>query len=276
MKQELNKNVKIGVALGGGGMCGVAHIGFLKSLEKNGINIDILAGTSMGSVVGGVYASGMKLEDIEKKFMSINKNDILDLNMFQIVKKGVFAGNKLDKLFESSCVKKNIEDCDIKYLSYTVDMITGKEVILDKGKISKAMRASSAIPGIFASVEIENYLLVDGGVTTTVPFKDLYNYGADIVIAVNCLNDISAKENPKSSFETLIRSFDIMQDCMWRSDKELMSDKFDIYLRVNKEGVSPFEIKPEVVKDLIDCGEKKTDEIIPLLKDLIKQKQQSK
>lgn len=276
MKQKKDKHVKIGVALGGGGMCGVAHIGFLKSLEKNGINIDILAGTSMGSVVGGVYASGMKLEDIEKKFMSINKNDILDLNMFQIVKKGVFAGNKLDKLFENSCVKKNIEDCDIKYLSYTVDMKTGKEVVVENGKISKAMRASSAIPGIFTSVELDDNCLVDGGVTTTVPFKDLYNYGADIVIAVNCLNDIETKGTPKSTFETLIRSFDIMQDIMWRNDKKLMSDKYDIYLRINKEGVVPFDIKPQVVKDLIDCGEKKTDEIIPLLKDLIKQKQQSK
>lgn len=276
MKKIADKNVKIGVALGGGGMCGVAHIGFLKSLEKHGIKIDFLAGTSMGSVIGGVYASGMKLEDIEKTFLKINKNDLLDFNFFQIVRKGLFAGMKLDKLFESSCVKKNIEECDIKYYSYTVDLKTGKEFILDKGKISRAMRASSAIPGVFAPVEYEDKLLVDGGVVVNVPFKDLYNYGADIVIAVNCLSDIASREAPKNIFETISRSFDIMQDIMCKNDKQHMPEKYDIYTNINMEGVSPLEIRPEIVKEIIDCGERKADEIMPLLKDLIKQKQQSK
>lgn len=270
-----DKRVKIGVALGGGGMCGVAHVGFLKSLEKNGIKIDYLAGTSMGSVIGGVYVSGMKLEDIEKKFLSINKNDLLDFNFFQFIKKGIFAGIKLDKLFESCCVKKDIEECDIKFMGYTVDLKSGKEVILDKGKISKAMRASSAIPGVFTPVEKDDYFLVDGGVINIVPFKDLYNCGADIVIAVNCLNDVAIQNAPKNTIETLSRSFDLMQDLMWKADKEQMSDKYDIYLRDNMVGVSPLDIKPEVVQQLIDGGEKKTDEIIPLLKDLIKQKEQS-
>lgn len=271
-----NKNVKIGVALGGGGMCGVAHIGFLKSLEKHGIKIDYLAGTSMGSVIGGVYASGMKLDDIQQRFTSINKNDILDFNFFQVIKRGFFAGTKLDKLFETSCVKKDIEECDIKFLAYTVDLKTGKEFVFDKGKLSKAMRASSAIPGVFAPIEYEDKLLVDGGVIVNVPFKDLKDLGADIVIAVNCLNETAHKEDIKNTFQILSRSFDIMQEIMCKNDKKLLSDKFDIYLNVNLEGVSPLEIKPDVVRELIDCGEKKTDEIIPLLKDLIKQKQQSK
>lgn len=268
--------IKIGVALGSGGMCGISHIGFLQVLEENGIKIDIISGSSMGSVVGGLYAGGMDLKEMEKRFLELTKGDVLDLNYFQILKTGVFSGKKIEKLIEKFCPTKRVEDCKIKFLPVTVDAVEGKVFVFEKGLLKDAIRASSAIPGIFSPVVYENKMLIDGGALETVPVKELKENNADVIIAVNCLNDYIFRPKPKSTIELLGNSLDIMQDALWRHQKEEYKNIYDIYIRDNLEGVIPMNIELDKIAPLIKAGREKALESIDLIKDIIKQKEQAK
>ena len=211
-----NKRATIGLALGGGGAKGDAHIGVLHKLEELQIPIDYIAGTSMGSVIAGLYASGMSPDEIEELMVSINWWDILDnkssrrdmsfrrkaeqhrylfnfelgLKGFRLVlPRGISSGQKLNNLL----VKVNssvaeIEDFDnlnIPLRCVATDLRTASSIVLGHGDLAQAQRASMAVPGMFSPVIIDDYILVDGGLLNNIPVDVVKNMGADIVIAVD-------------------------------------------------------------------------------------------
>lgn len=207
---------KIGIALGGGGARGCAHIGVLRTLEEMRIPIDLIAGTSMGAVVGGLYASGMTLDEIEQVIETTDWNDALsdrtrykDLSYRRkedeiryltgieaglrdrrlMLPGGFRSGQKLRFLLQSYTLPASAVDdfskLPIAFRAVATDLETGEAVVLGRGDLAHAIRASMAIPGYFSPVETDGKLLIDGGVANNVPVDVVREMGADIVIAVD-------------------------------------------------------------------------------------------
>ena len=180
-----SKQPKIGLALGSGGPKGLSHIGIIKVLEKNNIPIDFIAGVSIGSVVGGFYAYTKNIEKIEEIALSNNWRHTLSLFFDPSLSQGLVNGRKIKIFIENIIGKIHFKDLKIPFSVVTTDIKTGKAVIMDKGEVATAIRASSSIPLIFKPVKLGNSLLVDGGLSIPVPAGVVRGMGADIVIAVN-------------------------------------------------------------------------------------------
>ena len=208
---------KIGLALGGGGARGIAHIGVIRALEEMHIPIDYIAGTSMGSIAGGLYACGFTPPEMEKVIEGIKwdtlfqdaperaqqsfrqKEDDFEhlipiefgLNFKKggvVLPPGLIAGSKLGFILDSTmlpCSVANFDELRIPFRAVATDIQTGNPVILSKGSLARSIRASMAIPAIFTPVEIDGKLLVDGGEAQNLPVQTVRAMGADIVIAVN-------------------------------------------------------------------------------------------
>jgi NTE family protein len=208
---------RIGLVLSGGGARGAAHIGVLKVLEENRVPIDAIAGTSMGAVVGGLYASGLSATDIERVMTSVDWQDAFrdrparkDLNFrrkledqtylvkFPLglkgrrlrVPRGLVQGQKLTQLLRGLTLPvaqvQSFDHLGIPFRAVATDIVTGDRVVLDHGDLTTAMRASLSAPGVFAPVEYEGRMLVDGGLTSNLPIDVAREMGVDILIVVDC------------------------------------------------------------------------------------------
>ena len=181
---QYTKATKIGLVLGSGGARGYAHLGVLKALYEADIDIDLVVGTSFGAIVGAGYAAGRNIYELEK--IALQTGWIKILKMIDIAPpKGIFAGNKLERFFSALTQQKHFSELKIPLTVVATDIKTGEEVLINKGSVSKAMLASSAFPGIFAPVEIDNRWLVDGVLVNPLPIQTAFDMGADIVIAVD-------------------------------------------------------------------------------------------
>jgi NTE family protein len=208
---------RIGLVLSGGGARGAAHIGVLKVLEENHVPVDAIAGTSMGAVVGGLYASGLSPADIERVMTSVDWQDAFrdrparaDLNFRRkledqsyLVKfplglqggefrlpRGLVQGQKLAQILRGLTLPvaqvENFDDLAIPFRAVATDIVTGDRVILDHGDLTTAMRASLSVPGVFAPVDSEGRMLVDGGLSSNLPVDVAREMGVDILIVVDC------------------------------------------------------------------------------------------
>ncbi len=194
---QKKSNPEVAVALGGGAALGLAHIGVLKYLEEANLKPTIIAGTSMGSVIGGMYAAGLPLQKIEEVAVSFNnKTKVLSLLSFAFQKSGIISHEKIDKFFRARLKEKRIEDCDIDFIAVAVDLINGNTLYINKGDLVDALHASISIPGVFNPFEANGSLLVDGGVRENLPLAALQNYKPDILIAVDVLkSNLKTTEN---------------------------------------------------------------------------------
>ncbi|WP_027525653.1 patatin-like phospholipase family protein [Bradyrhizobium sp. Ec3.3] len=180
----------IGLALGGGAARGFAHIGILRTLLANGIVPNVVVGTSIGAVVGGAYASGHldTLEDWARSFQGVR--NILSYLDIRLNGSGLIGGEKLATRLEAAIGQTLIEDLSIKFATVATEVRTGHEIWLTRGRMVEAMRASYALPGIFAPVLIGDRWLVDGALVNPVPVSAARALGAEIVIAANLSSDI--------------------------------------------------------------------------------------
>lgn len=174
---------KIGLALGSGSARGWAHIGVIQELEKLGIEPQIVAGTSIGALVGAVYVAG-QLDAFAEWVQKLEMRDVFGL-MDITFSGGVVKGEKLFGFFREQHANPNIEELDKKFVSVATEMRTGREVWLTKGPILRAARASCALPGLFSPVRYDDRWMLDGGLVNPVPVSACRGLGADIVIAVN-------------------------------------------------------------------------------------------
>jgi len=176
---------KIGLALGSGGAKGLAHIGVIKALEENNIPIDFIAGSSIGSMIGGFYAAGLSIKEIEGIALSTDWRRVFSTLFEPSFKKGLIGGEKVKSFIEGYINGKDFESCKVPFAAVATDLKTGEVIILDNGKMAPAIRASISIPLVFKPVEINGRVLADGGLSAPVPVEIVRNMGADIVIAVN-------------------------------------------------------------------------------------------
>lgn len=186
--------MKIGLALGGGGAKGFAHIGILEVLTEAGIEFDVVAGTSIGSLIGAVYIS-QNLESLKEFAINISITDIPFLLGPSWPKGGVFSGNYVEKLVDDFIHAENIEDLKKPYAAVSVDMNRAEVVTFTKGNLKRAIRASSSIPGLFKPVIFEDKFLVDGGVLESIPDRASRDLGADFIVAVDLLSNLEGSKS---------------------------------------------------------------------------------
>jgi NTE family protein len=181
----------IGLALGGGAARGFAHIGIVRTLIAHGIVPNVVVGTSIGAVVGGAYAAG-HLDRLEDWARSLQPRNIIGYLDIRLNASGLIGGTKLAAELEAAMGPSLIEDLPVKFATVATEVRTGHEIWLTRGRIVDAMRASYALPGIFAPVLIGDRWLVDGALVNPVPVSAARAFGAEIVIAANLSSDVFA------------------------------------------------------------------------------------
>lgn len=178
----MKKNIAL--VLSSGGARGCAHIGVIKVLEENGFKITSVAGTSMGALVGGIYATG-QLRQFEDWIAELDKMEVLKLTDFTISRKGLVKGKKVIDRIKEIIPERNIEDLPIPYCAVATDIINKKEVAFTHGKLYDAIRASISIPTVFQPMKIGNRYFVDGGILNPIPVNHVERNGNDCLVVVD-------------------------------------------------------------------------------------------
>lgn len=200
---------RIGLALGGGGARGVAHIGVLKAMSESQYEVDCIAGTSVGSLVATLYAFGLSYSEIKDIFSSLSLSKLAVLN---IGSSGLMKGNQIADLVREHVGDVRIEDAKIPLAIVCCDLISGKNVILTEGPAPLLVQASGAFPGLFNPVEYNGMLLVDGFLTENVPVSAVKKLHANFVVAVNLSANYCRPSKKMSIKDVVNRSFDILTD----------------------------------------------------------------
>lgn len=185
---------KVGLALGGGAALGIAHIGVLEVLEREGIPIDMIAGTSAGALVGALYAREKDAVLMKKQAMALDWVALTSLVDLTLPKNGFISGKRVTRLLGRFIGEVDFKDLEIPLSCIATDIISGNEVVLHEGSVLEAVRASISIPIIFAVIKNHNRYLVDGGLVNPVPVKTVKDMGADFVIAVDVTPDKAERE----------------------------------------------------------------------------------
>ena len=239
---------KLGFALGSGGSRGVAHIGFLRAMEESGIKPDYIVGCSMGSVVGAAYASGFSVDKMEE---AVKKLRLLDLIAPTGRRGGLFDTKKVRKLLERYIGDIDFADLKIPFHCVAVDMITQRVVEFSQGNVLDAVIASSSIPSVFCPMEKDGMRLIDGGILERVPFMQVKDMGADVVVAVDVLGQRSTKEKCPTTLGVLLEAIDIADNARTRIRKQTYQDQIDFWLEPELGDMSQY-----VVKNLSFAAEK--------------------
>ena len=222
---------KIGLALGTGAARGMAHIGVLSVLQKEGIPIDMIAGTSIGAAIGALYAQGKDPSQIKKLVLDLRWMRLAPLADLTLPKTGLISGKKIENWFRSVIGREvQFGDLKIPFACVATDIMTGEEVTMTEGPVVEAVRASISIPGIFTVAKREGKYLVDGGLVNPVPVSVLRRMGAEFTIAVNVMPDISTQDRTHRReaefskephiFQILMQSFYIGAHLLTKSSLE--------------------------------------------------------
>ena len=204
----------IGLALGGGASKGFAHIGIIKVLKENNIPIKIVTGTSAGSIVGSMYASGMSPDRLELEAEILGKTDLVDLTLST---SGFIKGEKLQNYINRKVGNRPMQQFPIKFAAVATDFESGKPVVFNVGNAGQAVRASASIPNVFQPVVIGNRKYVDGGLSQPVPVSAAKKLGANFIIAVD-ISARPAKNVNQGMFSYLDQTFNVMSQTALRQE----------------------------------------------------------
>ncbi|MDN3722924.1 patatin-like phospholipase family protein [Aequorivita sp. SDUM287046] len=257
-QEKQGEDVKVGLVLSGGGAKGLAHIGALKVIEESGVRIDYIGGTSMGAIIGALYASGYSANALDSIFRQTNfstliQDDIprsaktfyekkesdkyalvLPFDGFKIgfpsgLSKGQNVYNLLSKLTSHVSHISNFEELPIPFFCVATNVENGQEVILDRGYLPRAVTASGALPSLFSPVVIDGKVLIDGGVVNNYPVSEVRAKGMDIIIGVDVQDSLKNRDNLRSAFDVLV------QINNYRTIKDMIEKrkKTDVYIHPN-------------------------------------------
>jgi len=261
------KGKKIGLALGSGGSGGIAHIGVLKALEEEGIKPDFITGCSMGAVIGSCYAAGMHVDEMYETVKSIKPFDLMDLG--GLSRGSILKGNKMHELLMERMGDVTFDELIIPFKCVACDLLSGELVVLDKGEVAKAVRASSSMPLVFSPVEYEGKQLIDGGVLCRIPTEEVKEMGADVVIAVDVLDNTRAPVTKVKTFiDMIIRVYDMIDNAATTRKKLLTNDDRTLWIVPEMEGMSQYRIKG--LPQAYESGYNTTKSLMPEIKKLIK------
>jgi len=281
-----------GLVLAGGGARGLAEIGVLKVLEKHNLIPDIITGTSMGGIVGGLYAAGitpLQMEDFSRKFVFGKMLDVkyplylveesksrraklmkyfsIGASLVGLGKKNALdSGRKIEYFLNKATAGKDFSELRIPFACVAADLVSGKEVVLNSGKLYKAIRATISLPFVFEPLEYNKMLLVDGGVVNNAPVDIARKMGADIVLVVDVNGGIKKREKEtfRTPFDTVWRIFEITQNHIY--EEELKSGDIVIRTGLDLETLD-FSRNEECIRK----GEEDTEKEIRKIKELLEE-----
>lgn len=256
-----NKKRKLGLALGSGGAKGMAHLGVLKAFEEEGIAFDLVAGTSIGSIVGGLYACGIKVREMLEMLRLFDFTDPQTLFMMTL------SGTPVESLLFKITGGKEFDETKIPFKAVAVDKDEGKVVVIDSGRLSKAMAASSAILPIFRPVDVNGKQCIDGAYLDAVPADVCKNMGASFVLSVNLSGEQRLNGATKSTLDKLypnnkVPLFDRLK-YMYDNSDYILSPDLSAYRSMNIKGMDDMydigynlakEKMPEIVYSLKKSG----------------------
>lgn len=286
-----NARPKIGLVLSGGGAKGLAHIGVLKVIDSLGIQVDYIAGTSMGAVVGGLYASGYTGNQLDSIFSKIDvdallqdytpresksfyekRNDeiyalTLPFNNFKLglpsgLSKGLYNFNLMSRLTQHVSDVRDFDKLPIPFLCIATDVETGEQIVLDEGILAQAIIASGALPTLYNPVEINGRLLIDGGVVNNYPIEELKNRGVDFIIGIDVQDGLKNREQLKDVTAVLsqINNFSMIEKM------EGKRSLTNIYIQPDIKGYSvvSFDKGQEIIKKGNEKAKEYIKELLPL------------
>jgi len=260
------KPVRIGVALGGGAAKGFAHIGVIKMLEANGFEPVVISGTSAGSVVGALYASGMDAFQMQEKAVALDQTSIRDVRLFS---GGLVQGQALQDYVNQQLGNRPIERLKKPFAAVATRLEDGERTVFVRGNAGQAVRASSSIPGVFEPVTIGQYHFVDGGVVSPVPVDAARQLGAEFVVAVDISSKASGK-NPGDLLGTVNQSISIMGQRL--GEAELKRADIVIRPKVNDIGAADFNQRNAAILE----GERAAMAVMPQIRAKVAQLQQQR
>jgi NTE family protein len=259
------KPVRVALVLGGGSSRGFAHIGVLKILEGSRVPVQMIVGTSAGSVVGSLYAYGFNAFQIQKIALSVDQAEIID---YAVPDNGFIKGEKLAAYVNTLVRNTPIEKMRTPFFAVATNIQNGKEVVFGMGNTGTAVRASCAIPGIFRPVVIEGAMYIDGGVVSPVPVDAARRLGADVVIAVDISADMDTRQ-PEGTIGTILQSIGIMQSRI--SSAQLSRADIVIRPKVGSIGPADFDRRNDAIME----GEKAALEALPAIQKIISDRQRA-
>ena len=252
-------DIKVGLVLSGGGALGMAHVGVLKALIENGISPNIVVGTSIGSLVGGVYSAGVPLENIEKEALSISTKQLFDVNLNV---RGLLSGKSAIKLIKNILGQDYmIEDLKVKYGAVAVDIMAAKEELFTSGSLLDAIRASISVPGVFIPHKIGEKYYVDGGILNNLPENYALDMGADYVISVNLMYGYKPRAIPKTAIHSVVYTSFIMQNEITNMRPKLSNVRIDLNLNGFKQHIFNKTSAEKLIKIGYDETKKQIDKI---------------
>ncbi len=262
------KKIRIGLALGGGAARGFAHIGVIKALEAQGIYPEIVVGTSAGSVVGSLYASGLNGFALQKTALTMDEATISDWAMPWLSKSsGLLKGEALQNYVNKAIGNVPMEKLKLRFGAVATDLKTGQPILFNRGNTGMAVRASSAVPSVFQPVKIGNKEYVDGGLVAPVPVRYVREMGADFIIAVN-ISSATEGAATASSLDVLMQTFSIMGQRL--NHFELKDADIVITPALGNMGSSDFGGRNLAIL----AGEQAAAAVMPQIKAKLKLKQQ--
>jgi NTE family protein len=226
------KPKRLGLALGGGGARGFAHVGVLQVLEEAGIKTDLVVGTSAGSLVGALHASGKTGAQLQRIAETMEESTITDWAL-PFLNRGVLRGEALARYVSNQTQGRKIEDLPIRLGIVATDLNLGEGVLFQRGDTATAVRASSAVPSVFLPVRINNRDYVDGGLVAPVPVRYAREMGAEVVLAID-ISTTPEGSQAESMLQILLQTFNIMG----KSIKALELKEADVVVRPSLGGVS--------------------------------------
>lgn len=235
--------MKLGLALGGGGARGLAHIGIIKALNELKIPIHCVAGTSIGAIVGGVFAAD-RMDKAMEWVLAPNWKKLIRLFLeLHLSKKALIRGDKIEKFFREMIPVNRFEELEVPFAVVATDLMTGGEIVLCKGDVHSAIRASMSIPGVFCPVLYEGRILVDGGLINPLPIKVCRQFKADKVIAVDlnfrCEDNSSRPYGAMNMFSVMDETFRVVMNMAQKSYRPI--SLLDIVLQPPLKDISIFD-----------------------------------
>ncbi|HLN63140.1 MAG TPA: patatin-like phospholipase family protein [Symbiobacteriaceae bacterium] len=256
----MSAQVKVGLALGGGFARGIAHIGVLQALCTHNIPVDLVAGTSAGSLVGAMYCAGLDPWLLERVVEQLNWRALVRL---KLRRDGLLDAEGLERFVLANVGDLQFKDLRVPFTATATDLMTGQGVLLNSGRVSTAVRASCAFPGIFLPVRVGRHTLVDGGLIHPVPAAVARNMGAQVVIGVELNKPGGAGRPPRNLLHIMLQSLALVQ----RPQVESALRDADVVVQPELGDFGVIEL--ERVDDLIRAGRDAAEAAMPAIREAV-------
>lgn len=255
---------RVVVVLGSGGARGLAHVGVLQALEEAQVPIDLIVGTSAGSIVGALYADRADAAALRDIFANVKRKDFVDFSWLHILN-GPITGNKLTSFLETNLQARDFSELKIPFVAVATDYGAGEVFPINSGPVAQAVHASAALPPYFRAVQRDGRRLVDGGVTAPLPVNVALKYNPEVVIAVNVSGALPTKL-PTNDVSEVVRAYSITLEVLCN----LNAQNAQIVISPNVGGAKTFNVSDPTV--LFNAGAQAAKQALPRIKQLLAEK----